>query len=799
MMNTLNRFSRLCYLVLLTLLIGVSACKTEDDPEPVGQPPVANAGSDLEAAVGSSVTLDGTGSSDPEGQTLTYAWSLTTRPDGSSASIGSATQATTTFTPDVAGTYVATLTVTDEDGNTDTDEATITAEEAVGEPPVVFIVNEDGQQISEDAENNTVTVGTSYALDGSNTIDPDTEADELTFTWEIAEAPDGSTTATINSTNENPDEASFVPDVIGEYTIRLTVEDPDGNSATAEVTIEADANPVLINSNITEDRTLTDVFSDPTLPDYRVTRSISTTAVLTVEPGVIVEFDENALLTVASGGGALVADGETDNKITFTTSNPDGGIRWGGIYFSSQDGRNILDNVAITFAGGTNMRDFADFVDVPANIGLGQGAKLAITNTEITNSGGYGMYIRFGELIGFSNNNVSNNTLSGVGLPINIAGTIDAATTFSGNTQGAIEIFGSTLSGDIALASLAGDAFYYVSGSITANADLTIDAGAELRMEEDVFFTITDDGSFSVNGTASDQVTMTAFDEDNPWGGIKMASTSSNNKIDYANIGYTGGTDIGEFSDFVDVPAAIGLYANGELQLTNTTIADGEGYGIYNRYGFLTTFENNTIVRNAEYGIGLEVERVSEIDVNTTFTDNTKGAVEIFGGTLNEGPGTWVALKDGAKYIVTGGITIRDQLTIEAGALFEFDNNIPFVVEQSGSLIAQGTSDTMIEFTSISPTVFKWRGILIDSSTGNNVLDFVKITYGGSSKYDFDGFVDALTNIGIGTNATVNITNSEISNSGNYGIYSDGTANANVEDAAAGNTFSDNPGGNVFN
>ena len=135
--------------------------------------------------------------------------------------------------------------------------------------------------------------------------------------------------------------------------------------------------------------------------------------------------------------------------------------------------------------------------------------------------------------------------------------------------------------------------------------------------------------------------------------------------------------------------------------------------------------------------------------------------------------------------MVTSGFTVQDQLTIEAGALFEFGNDVPFVVNQSGSLIAQGTADAVIEFTSMSRLCLSGEGILIDSSTGNNVLDFVKITYGGSSKYDFDSFVDALTNIGVGTSATVNITNSEITNSGNYGIYSDGTVNADVEDAAA--------------
>ena len=783
--------------ILFALLLLLASCGKEDDPEPVGQAPVANAGSDLQASVNSAVSLNGSASSDPDGGALTYAWSLTTRPDGSNASITGPTQATASFTPDVEGTYVATLTVTDTDNNTASDAVTIIAAEAVGQPPVASIVAENGRPVSKDNNNNTIAAGAPFALDGSGSSDPDTNPDDLTFAWEITDKPDGSS-ATVTAEANNSDEATFVPDVLGDYVVRLTVSDPEGNSATAEATITANATPVLISNNITEDRTLEDLFSDPTLPDYRVTTSINATAVLTVEPGVVVEFAENAFLTVESGGGALIALGEASNKITFTTANLAGGIRWGGIYFASQDSRNAFDHVGISYGGGANMTRFADFVDVPANIGLGEGAKLKLTNTEVSHSGGYGMYVRYGEIPEFSSNTFTDNTRSGLGLTIAQAAVVDPATTFADNTAGDVEIFGSTVNENITLETLSGDAYYFVSGSLTLAADIMLNAGVELRMNEDVFITVTDDGSLIAEGTEANRVVLTAQDSDNPWGGIKMASTDSKNKLDYTTVSLAGGIAIREFADFIDVPTNIGLYGGARLSLTNSTVSDGEGYGIYVRYGELAAFENNTISGNAEYGIGLHTARVDELDANTTFADNTKGAVEIFGGTMDDEASTWVALKDNARYVVTGGVTIQQVLTIKPGAKFDFDNDIFFQITKSGSLIAVGKSDSTIVFTSAAPGTFRWRGLFINSSTSNNKLDYTEVSFGGSSKYDFANFVDANVNVGIGSSALVNITNSTITNSGSYGIYSDGSVNSNLEEGAAGNTFTNNPDGNRY-
>lgn len=75
--------------------------------------PVANAGITQNVVAGSVVTLDGSTSSDANGDTLTYVWTLPAKPAGSTASLSSTNSVKPTFTADIAGTYVASLMVND--------------------------------------------------------------------------------------------------------------------------------------------------------------------------------------------------------------------------------------------------------------------------------------------------------------------------------------------------------------------------------------------------------------------------------------------------------------------------------------------------------------------------------------------------------------------------------------------------------------------------------------------------------------------------------------------------------------
>ena len=94
--------------------------------------PVASAGPDQNIPTGSLATLDGSGSSDADGDTLTYHWSLASRPAGSSAALSDSTVVNPAFTADVDGAYVVSLIVNDGAVDSAADSVTITAASTVG-------------------------------------------------------------------------------------------------------------------------------------------------------------------------------------------------------------------------------------------------------------------------------------------------------------------------------------------------------------------------------------------------------------------------------------------------------------------------------------------------------------------------------------------------------------------------------------------------------------------------------------------------------------------------------------------
>ena len=99
----------------------------------VNRTPVADAGPDqANAVVGQQVTLDGSGSSDPENQSLTYLWSLINQPDGSVATLSDINAVSPTLTPDEVGDYLLHLVVNDGSLDSLPDSVTITA--SVGDP-----------------------------------------------------------------------------------------------------------------------------------------------------------------------------------------------------------------------------------------------------------------------------------------------------------------------------------------------------------------------------------------------------------------------------------------------------------------------------------------------------------------------------------------------------------------------------------------------------------------------------------------------------------------------------------------
>ena len=104
------------YVLRLTVSDGQDSTMDETVVRVDNHMPVADAGRPQTAETGTVVSLDGSGSFDPDGQLLTYQWSLLTVPTGSSltsADLMGSTTPNPSFTPDVDGTYVVQLVVDD--------------------------------------------------------------------------------------------------------------------------------------------------------------------------------------------------------------------------------------------------------------------------------------------------------------------------------------------------------------------------------------------------------------------------------------------------------------------------------------------------------------------------------------------------------------------------------------------------------------------------------------------------------------------------------------------------------------
>ncbi len=184
--------------------------------------PVANAGDDINGSINSLVSLDGTGSSDPDGSIITYQW---IQRSGPSTTIDDAHQAVASFTPTVPGTYIFRLTVTDNNGATNFDDISVLIDDtSTNLPPIADAGIDQNGQVNE-----------IITLDGSNSSDP--EGSTISFVWDQQSGP------ITSISNADQAIASFLPLESGSYWFLLTVTDNEGLSSTDEIIINIESNP----------------------------------------------------------------------------------------------------------------------------------------------------------------------------------------------------------------------------------------------------------------------------------------------------------------------------------------------------------------------------------------------------------------------------------------------------------------------------------------------------------------------------------------------------------------------------
>jgi RHS repeat-associated protein len=172
----------------------------------VNSAPVARAGTDRSVSLGALVPMDGSASTDVDGDALSYRWSFSARPAGSNAILSNPNIVNPSFTADVPGTFVLQLVV--NDGQVDS------------APASVSISTDNAAPSANAGPDQSVALGARVQLDGSASRDPEGAA--LSYAWSFVSRPAGSAAVLDNPGSATP---SFVADRAGDYVVQLIVSD----------------------------------------------------------------------------------------------------------------------------------------------------------------------------------------------------------------------------------------------------------------------------------------------------------------------------------------------------------------------------------------------------------------------------------------------------------------------------------------------------------------------------------------------------------------------------------------------
>ncbi|MBU1069646.1 hypothetical protein KJ975_08780 [Myxococcota bacterium] len=517
---------------------------------------------------------------------------------------------------------------------------------------------------------------------------------------------------------------------------------------------------------------------------------------LTLDPGVKIIFSAGTKLEI-SGDQVLDAVGTAGNPILLTGEVQQRG-HWVGLRFDgTADVESRLAYVTVEYAGNTTSDSDSAGIKATAD---SRGVTLSMTHTTARENQGWGLFLTGSALMpAFSDNTLTLNTLGPANVDSEVAGLLDASSSYAGNDVDEVWVRTYSLSKNGTWHAI--DVPFHLSGNLRVELPWTIEAGNTLILEEDAHLvTNGDDAALYAIGTAQAPILFTGAQKVRGfWWSLDIGSSDhADNRLDHVTFEY-GGSIAHDANG-----ACLRLVADSRgvtMNITNAVFRECAGYGL-NLTGsaVLPEFSDNTLTLNTLGPVMSGSTAVHQLDTTSTYTGNDVDEVRVDADWVDQSV-TWEDL--GVPYNLDNHIDVNG--TEANPVVWTLAPGVTLILPAAGILSvpgdysgfhAVGTAEKPITITGAEKTSGFWKAIVFDTTlNAANAIDHAIIEYGGSVGGSGE---EAMIHIASDSHGvSVNITNSTLTDSGLYAIYLGLYAQVNA-DIETSNTFSGNASGDVF-